>query len=198
MPTTTDGIRYPAGGDAPDVPLFLSQLAADISLRLPRIGCAIPYLGSGDPPGGTWLLADGRLIDKGAGQPGEKFFATVGHACNAGVDPGGGKVRISDLRGAAPIGADHMLGARTVGADTGIAARLTSGNLVGQRGGVESHTLNHNELPFGNLLEGGLSAGVHWAFATSTAGADIYTNHAGGAFGILGPYEVHNWIVRIL
>lgn len=88
------------------------------------------------------VLCDGRLIDKTtyAG-----YFAAVGHAFNGGVDPGGNKVRISDVRGRVLVGSDNM------GTAQGAAGRLPNSNRArGQNGGAERKALATVEMPAHN------------------------------------------------
>src|SRR4051812_9818380 len=76
-----------------------------LAQMLVPVGGLLAYAGSGDPAGGGWLLADGRLIDRTTYLA---FFTAVGHAYNGGVDPGSNKVRLPDKRGRGSIGADNM------------------------------------------------------------------------------------------
>lgn len=192
MPTTAQGLRYPAGTDSPDIPRDVTNLAADVDLRIPPIGSVISWDGTGDPPGGVWLLADGRLIDRTVYAA---YYSVVGHAFNGGVDPGGtpAKVRIQDRRGRVGVGADSM------GTAVGAAGRLPNSNRVrGQNGGSDARTLNHDELPFGNLLEGTVGGANQVGWSLAGTGPDtIKTNHAGIAHSIMQPYEVGNKIVRV-
>lgn len=101
------------------------------------VGSMAAYVGTSDPApdssGGTWILADGRLVDKTTYAA---FFAADGHAHNGGVDPGSNKVRIPDLRGRVPVGADNM------GTAQGAASRIPNNpRAVGQNGGEERHLL---------------------------------------------------------
>lgn len=110
------------------------------SAQLAPTGTIAPYAGSVDPPGGAWLIADGRLIDKTIFAT---FFSTVGHAFNGGVDPGGGLVKLPDMRGRVPVGTDNM------GTSAGAANRQTghtAANARGLTGGVDMSTLSLAQL----------------------------------------------------
>lgn len=123
---------------SPSDDVRLASLNAEIvNLFCPISGC-LSYGGSVDPPGGIFLLADGRLVDKTTYAA---YFALVGHKYNGGVDPGSNKVRIQDKRGRVTVGADNM------GTTQGAANRLPNSNRVaGQNGGEERHTLTIAEL----------------------------------------------------
>lgn len=122
---------------SPSDDVRLASLNAEIvNLFCPISGC-LSYGGSVDPPGGIFLLADGRLVDKTTYAA---YFALVGHKYNGGVDPGANKVRIQDKRGRVTVGADNM------GTAQGAASRLPNSNRVaGQNGGEERHTLTAAE-----------------------------------------------------
>jgi microcystin-dependent protein len=197
----------------------MTKLAADVSNALPRIGSTMTYGGDGDPAGGSWLLADGRLVDRTTYAA---YFAIVGHKFNGGVDPGNNKVRIQDKRGRTSIGPDSM------GTAQGTANRIPNSNRVaGQSGGEERHLTtsaeagspghthsatatatvtsgavwngaptdgygavgNSSERPFG-LIVPTLAAAV-------TVGASASVN-AIVAHNNMQPYEVENVIVRVL
>lgn len=104
------------------------------------VGGIIAYAGATEPgvtEAGTYLFADGRLVDT-ATYP--TFFAQCGHAYNGGVDPGGGKCRLPDKRGRSIVGQDNM------GTAQGAAGRLPNSNRArGQNGGEEMHALTANE-----------------------------------------------------
>lgn len=113
--------------DPEDVVVALETLEA---IAVP-LGGYIATAATGDPDGGYFLLADGRLIDKTTYAT---FFSAVGHAYNGGVDPGSNQMRIPDRRGRGGIGADNM------GTGQGAAGRLpNSSRARGQNGGAERH-----------------------------------------------------------
>jgi microcystin-dependent protein len=169
---------------------------ADAIPGLPPIGGMLPYAGNGDPAGGDWLLADGRLIDRTTYSA---FYTAVGHIYNGGVDPGSNKVRIPDKRGRASIGADNMATAQ------GAAGRLPNSNRArGENGGEERHTLTSAEVP--NLTVATGSASVPETSPTVTVLAqpgtggpvDLTASGGGGAHTNMQPYECDNWLVRVL
>lgn len=172
------------------------------------VGVVLDWPGEGDPIDPRYLAAEGRLVNS-ADYP--EYDALVGnsapvgqkHKFNGGVDPGGGKFRISDGRGRNRVGADNL------GTAQGAAGRLTTAaghvNAVGQGGGEERHTLVWAELPSGaptlhtaTGATGGLSGplggtigggggdmgGINWAGASSPV-------------NVLSPYEVYTPIVRV-
>ena len=140
----------------------------DVNPGTPPIGAQMPYSGSGDPPGGEWLVADGRLISAtsypafaaiaGTGAPGGA------HPYNGGVDPGGGMVRIPDKRGRVSVGADNM-------GTQGAANRIPNSNRArGQNGGVERLSHTHSVTSPDHLhTVGSLYTGDH------AHGVSIYT-----------------------
>ena len=167
------------------------------------VGTLAPYAGSGDPAGGSWLLADGRLVAQ-ATYP--LYFAAVGHAYNLGVDPGGGMVRLPDKRGRVSAGADDM------GTAAGAASRLGSlPRARGQVGGVHEHTLTEAQMPAHghavsvdirgaaeNGVVGGRTPIATTQLATNTASSTgAAATGGGGAHPNLQPYEVDHWIVRV-
>jgi hypothetical protein len=160
-----------------DGAISAAKLAADVA-TIP-IGGQLPWGGDGDPPGGQFLLADGRLISRTG--IGVKFFAACGHKYNLGVDPGGGMVKIPDKRGRGSLGADNM------GTAQGAAGRVTvAPHAAGQSGGEERHALTiaehapHTHLP-GSLVTN--TAGSH-QHRSATGGIDLVgrVNNGTGGF----------------
>jgi microcystin-dependent protein len=169
------------------------------------IGAQLPYGGTTDPPGGEYLLADGRLVAQ-ATYP--LLEPAIGHRYNLGVDPGGGMVRLPDKRGRASVGADSM---GTTGA-SGILG--TYPRTVGERGGSREHTLLRDQMPqhahttdvamrgaaeqgvFGGSIPIASTFGPNWIGQYTSSGVN---SHAGAAtpHPILQPYEVDAWIVRV-
>jgi microcystin-dependent protein len=185
------------------------------------ISAQLPYAGSNDPGdiggGITFLLADGRLIDRTVYVA---FFTAVGHRYNGGVDPGSSHVRLPDKRGRASVGADNM------GTAQGAASRIPNSNrAAGQNGGEERHTLLAAESGVngsggtGNdtpdhvhgyqaavtvaTIDGGSTANVANQFGSTTGGANTRHTHplvartADAPHNVMQPYEVDNFIVRV-
>lgn len=183
------------------------------------IGGTVSYGGAGDPPGGSWLLGDGRLIDKTTYAA---YFAAVGHKFNGGVDPGANKVRIQDKRGRGTIGADNMATAQ------GAAGRLPNSNrAAGQNGGGELHHHSHvspvsNRVGVAKIVDPatatsfmayagdgktgrGIGANVSSVAPTQDLEVGTYVGGAlAGTYLISGsdessmaPYECENFIVRV-
>lgn len=200
-----------AAGEAPWLPdgiitarmvgaaaIAYDDLAADVLSALVPIGGLIPYAGDGDPAGGRFLLADGRLLDR-ATPAGAAIFTVAGHAYNGGVDPGSNRVRIPDKRGRVSVGADNM------GTTQGAAGRLpNSVRAKGQGGGEERHALTAGETP--SVHVGDWRADVAAAAPGTGAldqrgsrpGNERYTPGPGTAHNVLQPYEVDNYLVRVL
>jgi microcystin-dependent protein len=131
--------RHGSAGDDP-LTVTTAMLAAEVPVV--QVGMAVPWTGSGDPPGGRFLLADGRLLDSDDYAALDALIGSGGgHSFNGGVDPGGGQFRLPDFRGRAPVGSDNM------GTAAGAAGRLPNSNRArGQNGGAERHTLTTGEL----------------------------------------------------
>lgn len=160
------------------------------------IGAMAPYAGTGDPPGGRYLLADGRLLSQTTYAT---LFARVGHKYNGGIAPGGGNFKIPDKRGRVSVGADDM------GTAGGSANRLTvSNDVVGANGGEEQHALTVTEMPnHTHQLQLAVSGAVIFTGAQQLAGgvgAGEGTAGTGGnaPHNNMQPYEVDNWIIRVL
>lgn len=209
-----------------DATNFTGAIAAVVAAPPVPIGSLVSYAGSGDPAGGKWLLADGRLIDRAAFPD---FFAAVGHAYNGGVDPGSNMVRIPDKRGRTLVGADNM------GTAQGAAGRLPNSNRArGENGGAErhAHTVNAHSHTVDNHahaqsdsfsvsatnpasaqthLSPGTEAAIgttiplmnHWhdgGIDGNTGGATPGTSNASPGtdqISQMQPYEVDNVIVRV-
>jgi hypothetical protein len=146
-----------------DGAITAAKLGVDVA-TVP-IGGQLPYGGDGDPPGGQFLLCDGRLIDRTT--VGAQFFARCGHKYNLGVDPGGSMVKIPDKRGRSSLGADNM------GTAQGAANRVTvAPHAAGQSAGEERHALLLSELAVHGHCPGSLS--------TNTAGNHQHRSATGG------------------
>lgn len=152
------------------------------------IGGQIPYTGSGDPPEGEWVIADGRLIDRTTYAT---YFARTGHVYNGGVDPLGNKVKIPDKRGRKSIGAASM---GTDGLNGVVALAFPPGpsppkNIArvnvarGAVGGESEHTLATTELPsHGHLVTDPGHAHNSSMYYQGTGTAGSINNAGGGAY----------------
>lgn len=150
-----------------------------LAMMIP-IGGMFPYAGDGDPAGGRFLLAEGRLVNSvdypaldamigGAAAPAKR------HKYNLGVDPGNGKLKLPDKRSRASVGADDM------GTAQGSAGRLPNSNRVsGQSGGEERHTLT--------AAESGVAAHGH---AHNLANSNAGSHSHGGATAAANPVHAH-------
>lgn len=172
------------------------------------IGGMVLYTGSGDLPDGTFVVPDGRLIDKTAYGT---FYTRTGHKYNGGVDPGNNKVRIPDKRGRMSIGAINM------GTGAGTNDNAHAQFAAGSSGGEVNHTLSKEELPphahFVHLFETGLGGtDDQWTYGTTTFDANTtstlvrangYASDstdsglAGNTHNNLPPYETDCLLVRI-
>jgi microcystin-dependent protein len=167
------------------------------------IGSVVAYSGTGDPAGGNWMLADGRLVDKTTYAD---FFAAVGHAHNGGADPGSNKVRLPDYRGRSLVAQDNMGTAR------GAAGVLTGNRARGQTGGEEKHTLtvaelaNHGHQVPQRITQPGDATpwddGSHVPYVKRTPDFDgnavgTTSNGGGQSHNNMQPYVVDNVIVRV-
>lgn len=92
------------------------------------VGESRMYLGSADPPGGLWMIENGRLLDRAA-YP--EAYAVMQTTYNTGGETSA-QFRIPDQRSRVPIGA-------------GQGAGLTN-RALGARGGAETHVLLEAEL----------------------------------------------------
>jgi microcystin-dependent protein len=93
------------------------------------VGMTMGWAGQSDPPGGKWLLCDGRVLSEGS-YP--LLFGAIGTTWNTGAE-GAGNFRIPDCRGRALVGA---------GAGAGLTNRA-----VGAAFGAETHDLSISEMP---------------------------------------------------
>jgi microcystin-dependent protein len=210
-------------GRAASAVVFTDDIRLSTVHGVVPVGGILAFAGTGDPSGGDWLLADGRLINRTTYAA---FFAAVGHAYNGGVDPGSGMVRIPDKRGRVAVGATSM------GTDglNGVVAISGSDNTRAQvarggHGGEAAHVLLTTELAahghgvtdpgHGHSLKGGditpmgtgaLNMNNYYPAAftnttgvvvSSTTGISIQSNGSGVGHNNLSPYEADNFIVRV-
>lgn len=143
------------GGVIPDANINNRATSTTVGSS-PPVGSLMAYAGSGDPPDGIWVLADGRLISRVTYA---EFYAEVGHDYNGGVDPGSSMVRIPDKRGRVSVGADNM------GTSRGAASLLTANGARGNSGGEEKHSLVASEVaahthPYGGSVPLHATAGT--------------------------------------
>lgn len=160
-----------------------ASLGADVLAAFLPIGGQIPYAGDGDPPGGRFLIADGRFV---LISDWPTAFARWGHKYNRDasgnmVDPGGGRFKIPDKRGRGSLGADNM------GTAQGSAGRLPSllavQRVPGTGGGSDTHSHTAN-IP-SHTHSASLPNHVHTSPDHYHLAAGLYTgNHGHG--GITG------------
>jgi microcystin-dependent protein len=132
-------------GELQDGSVTVNKLASNIqpgasNLRVP--GEIVAYGGSAAPVG--WLMCDGALVLQGD-YP--SLFAVIGHTANNGIDPGGGRFKLPDLKGRVIVGS---------GAGTGLTNRI-----LGSSGGEENHTMIQAEMPAHAHTASTLISGAH-------------------------------------
>jgi microcystin-dependent protein len=93
------------------------------------VGSGKEYYGAADPPGGRWMICDGRLLVRADYA---ELFAVIGTTFNTGGELAT-QFRIPDRRGRAGVGA-------------GQGAGLTD-RALGSRFGTETHTLTIAQMP---------------------------------------------------
>jgi microcystin-dependent protein len=201
------------------------QAAAGNDGRFPPVGTIVPYTGSGDPAGGgTWVIADGRLIDSTVYVA---FDQTCGqaaggawqHAYNQNVNPGTNgqghqQVKIPDKRGR------HSIGALNQGTSSISGSNARASNLMGAIGGEVNHALVTAELA-SHLHTIGGSGSYVIPYVGGTFASAPHTSSTSGSYALpgatppwnsqagsdsvgsgtahnnLGPYETDSYIVRI-
>lgn len=159
------------------------------------IGVILPYGGSGDPAGGSWLVADGRAVSRSTYSA---LFAALGTTFGAG--DGSTTFNLPDLRSRLPVGAGQGAG--------------LSNRARGATGGAETHTLTPAETAIRNHIHnlpdnetavetrtyaGGGASGI---MGTAT-GVAATTNPNGGeangaAHNNMPPFIALNYVVRVL
>lgn len=170
------------GGSSPPSSTNPYVTAADIGSMIVPIGGLIAYAGTDLPPigigGAEWDWADGGLIDVATHAA---FAASVGHAYNGGVDPGGGKVRKPDKRGRVSVGADSF-------GLTGAANRIpNSPRARGQNGGEERHLQTAAEVAAhshnaGTLKDPSTATGGEAAHTHGVSPGEYVPAHASGFY----------------
>lgn len=169
-----DGTSGVAGPYSVGMTIFSAAVSATyrgLQNSAPPIGAIMPYAGYGDPsaPGigadgtalpGTWVIADGRLIDSTQYPDfdalcGAAAAAPMTHAYNGGVNPGNNgsghqQVKIPDKRGRASMGAINMGSSAGAGANDNAHYQGSGGarsGKVGDSSGEVLHTLAVGEMP---------------------------------------------------
>lgn len=166
----------------------------------PRLSGALPvgattgWCGSADPPGGIWMLCDGRAISRVtyAG-----LFAVLSTEYGAG--DGSTTFNLPDFRGRVAVGA---------GAGGGLTARA-----LGAEGGEETHVLSTGEMPSHNhpaeidvrgaTGETSVTGGTRPLATTgvqTAANSQVNTTATGGggAHNNMPPFLVEGRIIRVL
>lgn len=147
-----------------------AQATANLALLQPPVGSVTGWAGSTDPPGGMWLICDGRLLD-GATYP--VLFDTIGQAFNTGGESAG-QFRVPDMRGRVSVGA---------GPGTGLTNRAVAAKF-----GAETHALSIAELASHNHTASGgnHSHGASFFGGSHSHGGvvtNVSTNSGSFAFG---------------
>ncbi|HEX7088719.1 MAG TPA: hypothetical protein VF192_01205 [Longimicrobiales bacterium] len=178
------------------------------------IGGVVEYAGVSEPPGGQFVFADGRLIDRTAHPD---FFTRAGHSYNGGVDPGGNMVRVPDRQGRVAVGRGTHAEVTTLGANDGlpVASRKIKhrhglGTAAVVSGGAHQHTI---DVPgyAGGQHGGGDGSMTVWPSGAPNLGFDWLITKLAGAHGhgltgavgdTNGPLDasahiVMNYLVRI-
>ena len=195
-----DGISYPqADGNAGE---FLTtdgagQLSfADVSASAFSSGMLMPYAGATAPTG--WLLCYGQAISRTTYAD---LFATVG--VTYGNGDGSTTFNLPDLRGRTIAGKDNMGGTS--------ADRLTDqsggldGDVLGDTGGAETHTLVEAELPSHThenqfnvgSINSNYASGITGIFTTGAgSGIDTRATGSGGAHNNVQPTIILTYIIK--
>lgn len=126
---TSAQIREQQARGMQDLSIQRAQQTADAALAEPPIGTVTGWGGALDPPGGKWLLCNGRVLTLNEYPD---LYNALGTTWNTGGEASS-QFRIPDLRSRAIVGA-------------GQGALLTNRPLASQFG-TETHTLVTNEVP---------------------------------------------------
>jgi len=195
-----------------------AQAAADAALALMPIGIEWGWPGDTDPPGGSWMIEDGRLLNQ-SDYP--DLYAVLGVKFNTGGE-GAGQFRIPDFRGRirmgagqGPLAASHATGER-LGEEK--HALVNTENGAHDHGGITDPDTHNHPL---HSVVGGLSVGngpdiqggtasvfysrvrdVNWS-AYSATDSDTHTHviESGGSgtpHNNMQPTLVGNMIIRAL
>lgn len=128
------------------------------------VGCGKEWFGVEDPPGGKWMIRNGRRLEQ-AEYP--ELFAVIGTIWNTGGE-GPTQFRIPDRRGRVGVGAGQGPG-------------LTNRPL-GSRFGEEEHTLTVTEMPAHSHGGSTGSGGAHnHGGSTGQAGGHSHGGSTGSA-----------------
>jgi microcystin-dependent protein len=140
------------------------------TVGLVPIGGMVDYAGVGDPLGGNFLLADGRLLSRSAYPA---LFAALGTAYGAG--DGSTTFGIPDCRGRTTVGPDNM------GTPAGDAARLSANDARGNVGGEEKHAQTLVEVGVHSHTMGTESADHTHVVSGTTSGRSAGHTHSVGS-----------------
>ena len=159
------------------------------------VGGIIPYAGAAEPSG--WVLCDGSSYD-GTDQTYAPLFAVIGTTYGGS----GNSFQVPDMRGRLPAGKDDMGGA-PANLLTNITTNGIVGNVLGAKGGSQSHTLSVPEMPahfheYGTQLVGGLVGGGT-GFLIGSAGTLLDTTAVGGntTHNNVQPSIITNYIIKL-
>ena len=173
--------------------------AQSFAEQIVLVGMTMGWAGQNDPPGGKWLVCDGRLLDASSYPA---LFAAIGAAWNVGGE-GAGTFRLPDCRGRALVGA---------GQGSGLTNRA-----LGARFGTETHTLTVSQMPShdhaytrvsgwnNQTVQSGTGASVMDSLNTeisdtgnNTHAHNIPLQGGGAAHPNTPPSLVANFVIRVL
>ena len=123
----------------------------DLMGKLTPSGSLSAFAGSTAPTG--WLICDGSVVSQITYSD---LFAVLGTTYNTGGE-GAGNFRLPNIKGRAIVGRD---------------ASQTEFNVLGETGGVKTHTLSTNEMPSHNHSNG-IDSG-----STTTSGSHSHTGNS--------------------
>ena len=192
--TEINGITYPvADGNAGDA--IITDGAGTLSFAPGgsfSAGMLVPYAGAAAPTG--WLLCYGQAISRTTYAD---LFTAIGTAYGTG--DGSTTFNVPDLRGRTVAGKDNMGGTS--------ADRLTDqsggldGDVLGDTGGTETHTLTTAEMPaHTHSVPSGGNTSSNYALggpAGSQSGAQTTGSTGGGdAHNNIQPTIILNYIIK--
>jgi len=189
-----------------DSAITASKIAPSAASAIMPVGGVLPYAGATSPTG--WLLCSGQTIgDVGSGAvfasaDYENLFELIkSHYGNAGTEDwaSGDTVLLPDLQGRVIAGKDDMSGTS--------AERLTdltygvNGDLLGDTGGAETHTLLEAEMPshtHGYNDNESASEQASGGSGAKTGNQTVQTNPTGGgqAHNNVQPTIILNYIIK--